>query len=217
MSRIWLVPAFAIPVGAQSALHLDLSGEWRPKTRDDTAFAQSGFDGYAWQRVNLPTLESPPNGVSWLRRQVTLPEWVDTSQLTLTLGTFAETYVVYCNGIRIERAGQRGEPNAQTSLSLPRTCAGHLAPYGNGRALAVEPGLALGITVDAVCAENVAQGDCFTVVSDGVVEAANPKGALFGFERTREISRMSTPGIAESAKAWGRNDDITVVTIRRAG
>ena len=41
-------------------------------------------------------------------------------------------------------------------------------------------------------------------------------GELFGFERTREISETSAAEIAEAAKAWGQNDDITVVAVRRA-
>ena len=53
------------------------------------------------------------------------------------------------------------------------------------------------------------QGHRLTLVSDGVVEAANAKGELFGFDRTREIST--------AAQAWGQNDDITVVTVRRNG
>ena len=43
----------------------------------------------------------------------------------------------------------------------------------------------------------------------------NMKRELFGFERTREISVKSAQEIAEAAKAWGQNDDITVVTVRR--
>ena len=52
-------------------------------------------------------------------------------------------------------------------------------------------------------------------VSDGVLEAENRSGELFGFERTREISGRSAREIAEAAKTWGQNDDITVVTMRR--
>ena len=54
------------------------------------------------------------------------------------------------------------------------------------------------------------------VVSDGVIEAANAKGELFGFERTAAISTQPATAIAETARAWGQNDDITVVTVRRA-
>ena len=58
-------------------------------------------------------------------------------------------------------------------------------------------------------------GSQITLVSDGVVEAANRKNELFGFDRTREISTKSAGEIAAAAKAWGQNDDITVVTVRR--
>jgi hypothetical protein len=47
-----------------------------------------------------------------------------------------------------------------------------------------------------------------------VIEAANSKGVLFGFERTGVISTQPAQAIAEAAKAWGQNDDITVVSIR---
>ena len=55
-----------------------------------------------------------------------------------------------------------------------------------------------------------------TLVSDGVVEAENAQRELFGFDRTREISGKSAREIAEAAKAWGQNDDITVVTVQRS-
>jgi phosphoserine phosphatase RsbU/P len=94
--------------------------------------------------------------------------------------------------------------------------AGHLAPYCEGQEVAVEAGLPLGITAEAAYEESVSEGDRFTFVSDGVVEAANRRGELFGFERTREMSGRSAQEIANSAKAWGQNDDITVITIRRS-
>ena len=36
-----------------------------------------------------------------------------------------------------------------------------------------------------------------------------------GFDRTRDLSTQSAQEIAEAARAWGQNDDITVVTVRR--
>ena len=39
--------------------------------------------------------------------------------------------------------------------------------------------------------------------------------ATAAIARTREISTKSAGEIAEAAKAWGQNDDITVVTVRR--
>ncbi|MBI3208043.1 MAG: serine/threonine-protein phosphatase [Candidatus Solibacter usitatus] len=61
----------------------------------------------------------------------------------------------------------------------------------------------------------LANAEQLTFLSDGVVEAAGRSGELFGFDRTREISMQSAVRIADAAKAWGQNDDITVVTIQR--
>jgi len=97
--------------------------------------------------------------------------------------------------------------------------AGHLNPYRNGEEIATEPGLPLGVALGLAYAETlacVAAGETITLLTDGIVEAANPKGELFGFDRTREISGKSAAEIAAAAKGWGQNDDITVVTVRRS-
>jgi hypothetical protein len=96
--------------------------------------------------------------------------------------------------------------------------AGHLAPYKDGIELPVEPELPLGIVAGASYAESRFHLDGahgLTFLSDGVVEATNTQGQLLGFDRTRDISTRSAPEIAEAARAWGQNDDITVVTVRR--
>ncbi len=93
--------------------------------------------------------------------------------------------------------------------------AGHPAPYADGRELEVATGLPLGIVTGVAYDESTTTGHHFTFVSDGVVEAENTQRELFGFDRTREISTKSAREIAEAAKAWGQNDDITVVTVRR--
>ncbi|HLK65738.1 MAG TPA: PP2C family protein-serine/threonine phosphatase [Bryobacteraceae bacterium] len=93
--------------------------------------------------------------------------------------------------------------------------AGHPMPYAGGEELALDGGLPLGIVPEAVWPEARIPAEDLTLVSDGVVEAANPQGELFGFERTREMSTRSAAEIAEAARAWGQNDDITVVTVRR--
>lgn len=92
--------------------------------------------------------------------------------------------------------------------------AGHPSPYADGTELAGAPGLPLGIMIDADYTESdsVAAGQ-FTFVSDGVIEAANLQSDLFGFDRTRAMSTRPAQEIAEAAKQWGQNDDITVVTI----
>ena len=98
--------------------------------------------------------------------------------------------------------------------------AGHPAPWLDGREVALTAGLPLGIVADAEFDESripLAHGQQLTLVSDGVVEAENAQRELFGFDRTREISGKSASEIAEAAQAWGQNDDITVVTVRRTG
>jgi phosphoserine phosphatase RsbU/P len=94
--------------------------------------------------------------------------------------------------------------------------AGNLPPYRNGQELDVESGLPLGITPDVVYSETTFQlhpNDRLTFVSDGVVEATNERRELFGFQRTEAISTQSASAIAETAKQFGQQDDITVLTI----
>jgi serine phosphatase RsbU (regulator of sigma subunit) len=64
-------------------------------------------------------------------------------------------------------------------------------------------------------ARRLGAGQQLTLISDGVVEAANRSGELFGFDRTRVLSRRPAQEIAVAAQQFGQNDDITVVTIRR--
>jgi len=96
--------------------------------------------------------------------------------------------------------------------------AGHLPPYLDGAELSLEPCLPLGIMPAGEYSETTVPftlGSVVTLVSVGVVEATNPRRELFGFARTREISTLSAEKIVESSRAWGQNDDITVVTIRK--
>ncbi len=94
--------------------------------------------------------------------------------------------------------------------------AGHLAPYRNQAEIACESGLPLGLIASAEYAETAAElgpGDRLTFLSDGVAEARNLNGELFGFERTRAISAQSAEQIATAAQAFGQQDDITVLTL----
>jgi phosphoserine phosphatase RsbU/P len=94
--------------------------------------------------------------------------------------------------------------------------AGNLPPYCNGQELDVESGLPLGMTPDVCYSESTFQlnpNDRLTFVSDGVVEATNERGELFGFQRTQGISTQPASAIAEAAKRFGQRDDITVLTL----
>ncbi len=98
--------------------------------------------------------------------------------------------------------------------------AGHLAPYRNGAEVAIESGLPLGIVSAAEYVESTLQlnrEDTLTLLSDGVLEARNSEGELFGFDRTRGVSKQSANQIAAAAQAFGQEDDITVLTLHFGG
>ncbi len=103
------------------------------------------------------------------------------------------------------------------SVSLAN--AGHLAPYCNGDEVSLLTGLPLGITRDADYFEirlRLNPGDTLTFLSDGVVEAQDIGGQLFGFDRMKAISAQSAEQIAAAAQAHGQQDDITVLTLQFA-
>ncbi|MGA7521243.1 MAG: PP2C family protein-serine/threonine phosphatase [Acidobacteriaceae bacterium] len=94
--------------------------------------------------------------------------------------------------------------------------AGHLPPYRNGSETEFDSGLPLGVDPAAEYSESsiqLAPGDTLTFLSDGVVEARNATGELFGFDRTRDISNQAAEHIAQAAQAFGQEDDITVLTL----
>jgi sigma-B regulation protein RsbU (phosphoserine phosphatase) len=96
--------------------------------------------------------------------------------------------------------------------------AGHLSPYLDGREIELTGALPLGVMSGAVYETrefHLPAGSRLTFYSDGVVEAMNPRGELFGFERAKQLSTQPAAKIAETAKSFGQEDDITVVTITR--
>jgi serine phosphatase RsbU (regulator of sigma subunit) len=98
--------------------------------------------------------------------------------------------------------------------------AGHFPPYLNGLATEMEGSLPLGM-IDAPPFSTkhlaLAESDSLTIVSDGVIEATDQGGKLFGFERTTELLRSgpSAKEIADTAQMFGQTDDITVLSIAR--
>jgi hypothetical protein len=96
--------------------------------------------------------------------------------------------------------------------------AGHLAPYLGNTEVPVESGLPLGLAAQAEYTESsfhLDTGGEITLVTDGVAEARAKTGELFGFERTASITILSAAQIAATAQAFGQQDDITVLKIRR--
>jgi hypothetical protein len=96
--------------------------------------------------------------------------------------------------------------------------AGHLSPYLGGKELPLENGLPLGLSAATVYVESTFQqapDEQLTLLTDGVVEARDKAGALFGFDRTAAVSVQSAEAIAEVAQAFGQDDDITAMTLAR--
>lgn len=95
--------------------------------------------------------------------------------------------------------------------------AGHLPPYLNSQEVNVPGGLPLGVLPDVQYDEvklYLHPGDRLLLLSDGVVEARK-SGELFGFDRVRNLSNQTAFYLAEAAREFGQEDDITVLTVRR--
>jgi len=103
--------------------------------------------------------------------------------------------------------------------TLTMANAGHIAPYLAGQELTLKNSLPLGISADTIYLESTFQilaGQQLTLLTDGVVEARNSSGVLFGFEATAAISAESAHQIAKIAELFGQEDDITVLSVTRA-
>jgi hypothetical protein len=96
--------------------------------------------------------------------------------------------------------------------------AGHLSPYLNSQEFNLPGALPLGVLPQVTYEEErfyLHPGDRILLLSDGVVEARKPSGELFGFDRVRYLSNQTAFYLADAAKAFGQEDDITVLTVRR--
>jgi hypothetical protein len=98
--------------------------------------------------------------------------------------------------------------------------AGHIAPYLNGEPVNVEGSLPLGMIEGAAFSElkfNLSGHDRLVMLSDGIVEARDTAGELFGFGRVHELlsSNRSAAEVALAAKQFGQEDDISVISVTR--
>jgi hypothetical protein len=108
------------------------------------------------------------------------------------------------------------EPDGSAAIAT----AGHFSPLRDGKELPLEGALPLGIVADAMydqIAFRMQENETLTFYTDGIVEARNGQGELFGFDRVREMSRAGSSAVqvAEEASAFGQDDDITVLTLTR--
>jgi hypothetical protein len=114
-----------------------------------------------------------------------------------------------CLALRIEADGSATLANA-----------GHMAPYLNGEPVAMEGALPLGMIESAefsVMRFQLNRHDKLMLMSDGIAEATDANGKLFGFDRVHALlrSQPSASRIADAAQAFGQEDDISVISVTR--
>ena len=108
----------------------------------------------------------------------------------------------------------RADPDGTLTIGS----AGHPAPYLDGREIPLDNGLPLGLAADSIYNESthhLQAGEQLTLLTDGVPEARNADGTLFGFDRTASIANQSAETIVETARHFGQEDDITVLSVMR--
>jgi serine phosphatase RsbU (regulator of sigma subunit) len=114
-----------------------------------------------------------------------------------------------CLAMRIARDGQVTLANA-----------GHLPPYLNGMPVAIEGSLPLGLLPEAECSVlpfRLIEGDRMVLLTDGIAEAIDASGQLFGFDRVHGLlqGRPSASEVADAAQEFGQEDDISVISVTR--
>ena len=135
---------------------------------------------------------------------------LETNDPAIVLGELHDRLVGRTSGISTALAAHVSANGLVTIAN-----AGHLSPYLDGKEVELPGALPLGIpeggTYTSVRFE-LSTGSRLTFYSDGVVEAQNKAGELFGFDRVRAISTKPADAIVEEAVRFGQADDITVVT-----
>jgi hypothetical protein len=138
---------------------------------------------------------------------------IDPSRILVELNSilFAHKHsgFVTCLAIRLDPSGGVTVANA-----------GHLPPWLNGVETAFAGSEPLGVLASVTPEQTVLEmrsGDRLTLLTDGIVEARDPQGVLFGFDRTQSVMRheASPLALAEAAIHHGQDDDLTVISILR--
>jgi serine/threonine protein phosphatase PrpC len=117
---------------------------------------------------------------------------------------------VTCLAVRLDPSGRVVLANA-----------GHLPPWLNGNKVALAGSLPLSVVASITAEQETIEmrpGDRLTLLTDGVVEARNQQGELFGFDQTDALIRQGAalPALAEAAVEYGQEDDMTLISVVRA-
>jgi hypothetical protein len=98
--------------------------------------------------------------------------------------------------------------------------AGHPSPFLNDREVDLPGALPLGLALTCPyeeCSIQLCEFDRLALYTDGLLEARNSAGELYGFERLKILfATMPTAEEAtQTAQAFGQDDDVTVLTLAR--
>jgi hypothetical protein len=98
--------------------------------------------------------------------------------------------------------------------------AGHPAPFVGDHEVNMPPATPLGLDPDATYERqpfDLRVGARLTVYTDGLLEARNRDGELFGFQRLEKLISLqpSAKEAVDAAVEFGQDDDITVLTVTR--
>src|SRR5258708_1794271 len=99
--------------------------------------------------------------------------------------------------------------------------AGHLPPYLNGEPVAMEGALPLGMVEGAEFSATrflLQPNDRLVIASEGLAEAMNPEGQLFGFARVQKLVQdgKTAAELAKAIQVFGQEDDISIISLTRA-
>jgi hypothetical protein len=140
-----------------------------------------------------------------LRREDSRQPATIMHQLNEALLTQGEMGFTTACCVRLERGGLYSLVNA-----------GHISPYVGGVEIPAPPALPLGLAPEQtyeLVTGTLVVGERLVLMSDGVVEARSATGELYGFDRLPGLTRMAAVDIADIARRFGQEDDITVLTI----
>ena len=131
------------------------------------------------------------------------------TQLNRSLHSRLQGGFATCVALRLEAGGRCAIASA-----------GHPAPFLNDQELALPGALPLGLALSAGYEETILQlshGDRLALYTDGMLEARNQSGELYGFERLETLfaTRPNAEQATKAAIAFGQDDDITVLTLTR--
>jgi serine phosphatase RsbU (regulator of sigma subunit) len=89
-----------------------------------------------------------------------------------------------------------------------------------GEPVAMEGAPPLGMMSEAdfsVMRFRLAESDRLVLISDGIVEATDADGCLFGFERVHQLLHATSCAaeVASAAQSFGQEDNISVISLTR--